>query len=383
MGRFITKFILAFFSISCAAPALSQEFAWSFRGPLPNYDACVKWLETAEPSETTWHDNYLCHNTGFEIRWSSDGPINGLRCTHILEAADPHTWYDNYLCTEPNAPFALSWSSAGAIAERECLRILEPSDPATWDDNYLCVSSATTLAPSLSKQLLTDVPRGAVGVAFRDRTITNPLMGTRYTVTLDGFYLREQQDRREDLYLMIEVADGSGGSVQHVTKTYDGLDEDQRYWAKHKVYDADPRGDLIVHAFLFDQKGSGQKKLATFIKWSTKPLGLDASLVGESLAFALGLFDPGDDYYGYKNFRLGGAGAFPAKSELITLTFKGTNGSREYDIDVFFKVENADLPPPPERGEVCSGGYVCSEVLDQGNNICWAGKCRPPGTFRP
>ena len=31
-------------------------------------------------------------------RWSSAGPIRGMRCVQWLETADPHTWSDNYLC---------------------------------------------------------------------------------------------------------------------------------------------------------------------------------------------------------------------------------------------------------------------------------------------
>merc|ERR1711939_1174753 len=34
------------------------------------------------------------------MRWSSAGPIGGMRCTQILESSDPDTWNDNYLCYE-------------------------------------------------------------------------------------------------------------------------------------------------------------------------------------------------------------------------------------------------------------------------------------------
>jgi hypothetical protein len=73
------------------------------------------------------------------MRWSSAGPIPGMRCTQIHEGADPHTWSDNYLCVPPHgAGASSSWSSAGPVPGMQCVQWLEPADPHTWADNYLC-----------------------------------------------------------------------------------------------------------------------------------------------------------------------------------------------------------------------------------------------------
>ena len=122
-----------------------QTFQWSYRSPINGYN-CIRILEAAEPSHTTWGDNYFCWKPteknavypGF--KWSSAGPIPGMTCTQILETADPHTWSDNYLCVPCDSPFKLSWSSHNPIPGKKCVQWLEPSDCAgTWFDNWLCI----------------------------------------------------------------------------------------------------------------------------------------------------------------------------------------------------------------------------------------------------
>lgn len=66
------------------------------------------------------------------------GPIAGMRCTQILEIADPHTWADNYFCVPHQSPYQFSWNSAAPVPGAHCIRWLEPSDPHTWADNHLC-----------------------------------------------------------------------------------------------------------------------------------------------------------------------------------------------------------------------------------------------------
>jgi hypothetical protein len=61
-----------------------------------------------------------------------------MRCTQIIESADPDTWNDNYLCVPPSSPLIFSWSSAGPIAGKSCVQITESADPHSWMDNYLC-----------------------------------------------------------------------------------------------------------------------------------------------------------------------------------------------------------------------------------------------------
>jgi hypothetical protein len=111
------------------------DFLFTCDGGVPSM-RCTQLLETADPN--TWQDNFLCAAEDLGVRWSSAGPIAGMRCTQILEGADPHTWDDNYLCVPHGTRLQLGWSSAGRLAGQECVQWREPADPHTWDDNYLC-----------------------------------------------------------------------------------------------------------------------------------------------------------------------------------------------------------------------------------------------------
>ena len=68
------------------------------------------------------------------------GPISGVKCTQIIESADPHGWDNNYLCVPNDAPYQFVWSSALAIKGKKCLKWSEPAEywQHTWGDNYLC-----------------------------------------------------------------------------------------------------------------------------------------------------------------------------------------------------------------------------------------------------
>ena len=69
------------------------------------------------------------------------GPINGMRCTRIVELSDrAGTWHDNFLCVPKNSLFLFEWSMAGPIPGKHCIQWVENAEPAhtTWRDNYLC-----------------------------------------------------------------------------------------------------------------------------------------------------------------------------------------------------------------------------------------------------
>lgn len=123
---------------------------WSCAGQIAGA-SCVQISEGSDPH--TWNDNYLCAHTPpgdvrgrwestatCNLRWSSSGPIAGMRCTAITEGAEPaaHTWNDNYLCVANSCPYHFTWSTAGRIPRLMCLPWSEPADPDTWNDNYLC-----------------------------------------------------------------------------------------------------------------------------------------------------------------------------------------------------------------------------------------------------
>lgn len=112
-------------------------FAWDCAGPIAGM-TCTQILEAADPH--TWGDNYFCSDVDRGFRWSNAGPVAGMRCTQIAEASEPaaHAWTDNFLCVPEWSPYQFRWSSAGPVAGMECLRWAEPADPHTWGDNYLC-----------------------------------------------------------------------------------------------------------------------------------------------------------------------------------------------------------------------------------------------------
>jgi hypothetical protein len=65
-----------------------------------------------------------------------------MRCTQVLEPADPNTWTDNFVCLPPRSPYNFQWSYAGPLRGQMCVQWNEPADPHTWGDNYLCVTPA-------------------------------------------------------------------------------------------------------------------------------------------------------------------------------------------------------------------------------------------------
>lgn len=115
---------------------------FTFSSDGPNADqVCVSLAEPADPD--SWADNYLCTASDEGLVWSTAGPVDGMRCTHILETAgnSGEGWDDNYLCVPEGSPWELAWRSNGPIAGQECLRFNEAADPdGSWGDNYLCVS---------------------------------------------------------------------------------------------------------------------------------------------------------------------------------------------------------------------------------------------------
>jgi len=158
IGCIVFGLLFAMSSLVDAKPP--KEIMWSFAGPIKGM-RCTKISEPKDPH--TWHDNYLCvpKKSRIVLKWSSSGPLtggdkpisseqsdkadsgtstgkaSGMRCTHIVESADPH-WRNNYLCVPRSSRIHFKWSSSGPIGGLRCLRIHEPSDPHTWHDNYLC-----------------------------------------------------------------------------------------------------------------------------------------------------------------------------------------------------------------------------------------------------
>lgn len=105
---------------------------------------CVSVDEPADPK--TWADNYICSDVDVGFKWSSAGPVAGMRCTNVSESAehDPAIWADNFLCLPETSPYQLEWSTAGKIAGKSCVRWFEAADVGgSWADNYLCITDTS------------------------------------------------------------------------------------------------------------------------------------------------------------------------------------------------------------------------------------------------
>jgi MYXO-CTERM domain-containing protein len=114
-------------------------FTFSVAGAVTG-KTCVNVDEPEDPK--TWNDNFLCTDLDIGLRWSSSGPIDGMRCTNVAEPAehDPAPWQDNYVCVPEDAAEELSWSTSGPIDGLSCVRWYEAADlDGSWADNYLCV----------------------------------------------------------------------------------------------------------------------------------------------------------------------------------------------------------------------------------------------------
>lgn len=110
---------------------------------------CVQVNEPSDPD--TWNDNYLCSADDWGLRWSYAGPIDGMDCTGVHEAAEPlaSVWADNFLCAPKQSPLAFTWSSAGPLTGQTCVQFNEPADQAnSWNDNYLCYVQVTRFSSS-------------------------------------------------------------------------------------------------------------------------------------------------------------------------------------------------------------------------------------------
>jgi MYXO-CTERM domain-containing protein len=116
----------------------SGPFTFSGTGPVADH-ACISVNEPGDPD--TWADNYFCSKGDLGLKWSHNGPLDGMSCAGVHESADqnPTVWADNYLCAPPQTPWTFSWSSAGAPAGATCVRWYEAADLAgSWGDNWLC-----------------------------------------------------------------------------------------------------------------------------------------------------------------------------------------------------------------------------------------------------
>ena len=85
--------------------------------------------------------NYMFCNRGnrhIDMKWSDRGPIENMKCTHILEPRERRGWRNNYLCLPPHTPYNFTWSHRGKQPNTTCVKWFAKSGLDGWDNNYLC-----------------------------------------------------------------------------------------------------------------------------------------------------------------------------------------------------------------------------------------------------
>ncbi len=148
--------LLVSISGASAAKLGGSNLFWTFDGDFAG--TCIRMNEPADGAH--WQDNGLCGSMLPEgIRWSHQGPIEGLRCVSIDEPVDRGTWNDNYLCVPRMAPVQFVFSSSGSpnlTRPAACVPLQEPADPDTWDDNVLCAITLDAFERDLLRTSVVD-----------------------------------------------------------------------------------------------------------------------------------------------------------------------------------------------------------------------------------
>lgn len=124
-------------------PSWPDDFKFLFIGFTPRRKQCIPIYERYQYS--TWARAKLCwpsNKRQIVLRWSDSGKIKDMHCTRITERSgrlQSYGWRDNYLCTK-NTPYNFRWSTNGPIRGLKCLQWYNPimATRNHWQNNYLC-----------------------------------------------------------------------------------------------------------------------------------------------------------------------------------------------------------------------------------------------------
>ncbi|MDL2341489.1 MAG: carbohydrate-binding domain-containing protein [Patescibacteria group bacterium] len=204
--------------------------------------------ETAEPTASSWNNNYLCSNIDQKIVWHEAGPLAGYYCAQAL-VADPDTWNDNYLCSKTDLGLTFS---ASPIAGQNCIVIDEPADfNGPWQTGVQLCEATTAPGQIVEGETFTP-PGGAVPTAdgaasagqtleyyssgAATKTATLPAFqsivvrarGDQYlgapkmTITIDGTTVASGVDVANTAYLPLTIQVGSFAAGNHtITASFD------------------------------------------------------------------------------------------------------------------------------------------------------------------
>ncbi|MEO1537063.1 MAG: hypothetical protein AAFR73_04975 [Pseudomonadota bacterium] len=216
------------------------------------------------------------------------------------------------------------------------------------------------------------------GQAARSTVEGLPASGQEIEVRLTENYLREQRDRREDVYLVITVASGNGDVISRTTPVWRDLDEDILYLRNYRVFEGDPHGQIEISAQMFDHEGATASFIADVLKVISTAANVVATVssggtivsivgstadIGEKIVRAVGELGD-DDFYGDQTVSWTGNDVLTAGTERVMTFFEPDTGTgdRGHDIDVTFVIrevepDDDDGPPTP----ICPATLICHE----------------------
>ncbi|XP_065648482.1 tolloid-like protein 2 isoform X3 [Hydra vulgaris] len=100
-----------------------------------------------------WSTYSFCNEglRSVDMRWSDQGPINGMKCTQIMEPQEPqqNRWHDNFICIPSHSPYNFIWSYEGPIKNLPCLQWFAKDGKDGWDNNFLCEKNNIEITTNL------------------------------------------------------------------------------------------------------------------------------------------------------------------------------------------------------------------------------------------
>ena len=119
------------------------DFRWSSSGPYRGWD-CLHIRDSRSAKLNSWNDNYLCWK-GFRrdpgLKWSTEGPLADMKCTHVLLLMEHSVLTNSYLCESPETNYNFRWAPLRAIPGLSCLQWRDNGDLHTRNDNFLCADT--------------------------------------------------------------------------------------------------------------------------------------------------------------------------------------------------------------------------------------------------
>eukprot|EP00118_Oscarella_pearsei_P022172 m.253094 g.253094 ORF g.253094 m.253094 type:complete len:2506 (+) comp40365_c0_seq1:62-7579(+) len=123
-------------------PQSLGDFCFSHDGPKRCEDQGKRFCQSVNLGydDALWGRYVVCTCKDYGWKWSNNGPIDGMRCTAVVEPEKKY-WGENHnVCLPRWFPFHLVWSHNGlpnGFDQNDCVEWNVPGD-GSWNRNYLC-----------------------------------------------------------------------------------------------------------------------------------------------------------------------------------------------------------------------------------------------------